>query len=199
MNLKEIRQQLADTKTKLANLKITKSLDDIASIRKERIELKEDIEILVEAEADEVARVYKANVATKNEQRKALLLDIVSKSNVAREAHTAATGKVKKLITELVTLIAEREEIFVPSDTNTNAPEMFDLLNAEERRELNDKREISVVGITDGSFSVEWRDTVNKVCAKNNHSERLRDQLKQLTRPHYGSIIYIWNTFIIFI
>ncbi|TBW52220.1 hypothetical protein EZI54_16405 [Marinobacter halodurans] len=178
-NLKTIQNLAASVRDSLASLKPSSGLDDLDTIAKERAVLREKLDLLADAESAERDRLEAEEAAAKEKQRRLLLESVAGKAEAAAGNYQQLTDRAASLVSELVTVLAEREQAFSRQAVGLTGPEASDLLTSDEQRELLDKLDRSTVGIYPGDFANTWAEAVAKACASDT---RLRRKLSDLVK-----------------
>ena len=182
--LQSIRQQIIDTKNKLKTLRVNGSLDDMGSIRSKRIELKEDLEILAEAETDERDRLVAEEKKQNSKKRRAALTALATKSEKLVLKHSDLTERATNVINELVCLLIEREQVFTQKSTGLDAPVFNELFSVDERSDLVYEMNRSAIRVYKGDFTVTFYDAIDKQ-TEGESSSNLKHTLRELfTLPH---------------
>lgn len=125
--LQEIQKLAASLRDKLTSLKAGPA-SDLDAIAKERIVLREKLELLSEQETEERERLEAEGAAAKEKQRRAFLLSVAGKAEKAVVRHQKLTGRASELVTELVDVLVQRERVFVQEAVGLNTPVVFELL-----------------------------------------------------------------------
>lgn len=85
------------------------------------------------------------------------------------------------LVSQLVSALIEREQVFTSVDTGLSNPDLYELLTRDERDYLSKELERSVQGIYPGPFSATFREAVDEQCA--DKSDKLKYGLFDLVKP----------------
>ena len=178
-NLQKIQNLAASVRDSLATLKPSSGLDDLDTIAQERALLREKLDLLTDAETTEREHLEAEEAAAKAKQRQALLLDIAKQAEAAAANYQELTDRAASLVSELVAVLAEREQVFSRQAVGLNAPEIRELLSQGEQSELLSKLDSSTVGIYPGNFGNNWREAVALTCADN---ANLRRDLYELVK-----------------
>ena len=182
MKLPEITKIRAAVMDGLNKLKPT-SIDDLDTVARERLELKEKLSLLDEAETIERERLEAEDAAAKAKQRRALLLDVAKCAEATGKQYDNLTTKANTLVAELVTVLVEREQVFTREAVGINH-DLYALLTKEEQSEVLAKLDRSKSDLYPGNFSNTWREAVNVACGSNsNLRSRLRDLVNEPNHP----------------
>lgn len=178
-NLQKIQNLAASVRDSLATLKPSSGLDDLDAIAKERSLLREKLDLLTDAESTERKKLEAEEAAAKAKQRQTLLLDIAKQTEAAATNYQELTDRATSMVSELVAVLAEREQVFSRQAVGLNAPEIRELLSQEEQSELLSKLDSSTVGVYPGNFGNNWREAVALTCAD---KANLRRDLYELVK-----------------
>ena len=162
--LSQIREKIESTKSKLDLLRLNGSLDDLDKIRAERIALKEDLEILNEAENSERQKVIEEEIKQKGRKRKAALKSLISKTESAISEHEKLTDKSENLIRDLISVLISRERLFTQEKLGLNQAVFKELFTQDEFSNLVYEMRGSAVRIYPGEFSKSFRKCIDELC-----------------------------------
>lgn len=177
-NLTKIREMATSVKNTLASLTIKPdALDEIDSVAGQRVMLREKLATLEAAETVERERLVAEEKKQKGKKRRSALVELAETSEQLVAKHTELTERATKLISELVTVIIERERVFTKETTGLSDPIFSELFTGEETNNLTYEMQRSALSIYSGDFGKTYENEVNEQCSENNN---LRMKLLEL-------------------
>lgn len=180
-NLQKFKDMATSLKQSLSALSSNPgTLEDLDSVTKQRITIKEKLAVVADMEAAERDRLVKEQAKEKEVQRKEFLLDIAGKAEAAKKQHVKFTKDVTALINDLVSVLIERETVFTQETTGLRNNARYDLLTNDEYQHLVKQFESSFNGIYSGDFGKTYETALNEQCADD---ENLRRRLRELVSP----------------
>ncbi len=176
MKMPDIQKMKTTVLNALGALKLTKAAD-LDSVARDRMVLREKLDLLAEAESAEVERIEAEKQAALVKHRAALLTDITTKADTAAKDHAAATKEANKLMHNLAGVLFHRSQIFSRESCGLAGDEMYDLLTTEERYRLFDALDRTAPSSRAGNFGTSWKDACSAACGDD---QRLFNALLEL-------------------
>ena len=164
-NLTKIREMKSSIKTKLANLTINPdALEDLDSVSNERIILREKLATLDAAENIERGRLIAEEKKQNGKKRRAALIKLAEKSEKLVAEHNVLTEQAINMVSDLVSVIINRERVFSKESTGLNDPIYSELFSAEEISDLVYEMRRSSLGVYSGDFGKTYEIAVFEKC-----------------------------------
>lgn len=160
-NLQKIKSMAASVRETLASLKPSSAMDDLDNIARERAILREKLDLLTDAEADELQRLEDAEREAQAKKRRAKLLEFAKQMDSMTARHRKLTEKANGLMIELAGALIERERIL---DRDAVGLDDLDVLTPEERSTLQEMYLRSHMVLSTAQLGNCWRYAVSANC-----------------------------------